>query len=156
MNRNRVAGAWHLHTLLVAAFALLAAGAAAGQTGYKADPQGKDELWDVTSKMEMAGMPFAMPAQSNRVCIAKGNDAGTIPRSEGCTVVDSKHVGGKFTYRMTCKNGNNDYTASGETTSAANGYQGTMRMVGKMEGQQMDMSMSYTGTRSGACTLAAR
>ena len=31
------------------------AGPAASQVGYKADPQGKDELWDVTSKMEMPG-----------------------------------------------------------------------------------------------------
>lgn len=142
--------------LAVLALALLAGGQAAGQTGYKVDPQGKDELWDVTSKMEMPGMPFAMPAQTNRVCIAKGNDAGTIPRSEGCTVVDSKRTGSKFAYRMSCKSGNNDYTATGETTSTGNGYQGTMHMVGKMDGQQMEMSTSYTGARSGNCTSMAK
>lgn len=156
MNRNHVAGASPVRAILVAALALLAAAPAAGQPAYKADPQGKDELWDVTSKMEMAGMPFAMPGQTHRVCVAKGNDAATIPRSEGCTVADSKRVGSKFTYRMECKSGNNDYTATGESTSTANGYQGTMRMSGKMEGQQMDMSMSYTGARAGNCTSTTR
>ena len=33
--------------------------------------QGKDDLWEVSSKMEMPGMPMAMPAQVNRVCLGK-------------------------------------------------------------------------------------
>ena len=156
MNRSPFADVLLASTIVVAAFAVLAAGPAAGQAGFKADPQGKDELWDVTSKMEMPGMPVALPAQTNRVCIAKGNDAATIPMSEGCALVDSKRTGTRFTYRMNCKSGNNDYTATGESTSNANGYQGTMRMAGKMEGQQMDMSMSYTGARAGNCTLAIK
>ena len=152
MNGNHFTGAPVARAILVAAFATLAAGPLAAQIGYKADPQGKDELWDVTSKMEMPGMPMAMPAQTHRVCVEKGNDAGTIPRNEGCTVVDTKRVGNKITYRMECKNGKNDYTATGESTSSANSYQGMMRMAGKMEGQPMDMSMAYSGTRVGNCT----
>ncbi len=30
------------------------------------------EYWEVTVKMEMPGMPFAMPATSTKICIAKG------------------------------------------------------------------------------------
>ena len=152
MNSNRFAGAPAARATLVVVLALLATGPAAAQMGYKADPQGKDELWDVTSKMEMPGMPMAMPAQTRRVCVEKGNDAGTIPKNEGCTVVDTKRVGNKFTYRMQCKNGKNDYTATGESTSSGNGYQGKMRMAGKMEGEQMEMAMEYSGTRVGNCT----
>jgi len=139
-------------TLVAPAF-LLIAGTAAAQVGYKADPTGKDELWDVTSKMEMPGMPFAMPAQTRRVCAEKGNDSGTIPRNEGCTVAESKRTGSKVTYRMACKNGNNDYTATGESTWSASGYEGRMQMTGKMDGQPMDMTMTYTGARAGNCTL---
>jgi hypothetical protein len=132
----------------------IAARPAASQVGYKADPQGKDELWDVTSKMEMPGMPFAMPAQTNRVCVAKGDETGTIPQREGCTISESKRAGNTVTYRMNCKGGNNDYTATGESTSAGSGYQGRMRMAGKMDGQQMDMAMTYSGARAGNCTLS--
>ncbi len=153
---NQFAGASAVRGILVVALATLAAGPVMGQTGYKADPQGKDELWDVTSRMEMPGMPMAMPAQTFRVCVEKGNDAGTIPRNEGCTVVDTKHVGNKLTFRMECKNGKSDYTATGESTSGANNYQGTMRMAGKMEGQPMDMSMAYSGTRVGNCTSTVK
>ena len=137
----------------VLSFAALVADPAAAQAG-KADPQGKDELWDVTSKMEMAGMPFAMPAQTRRVCAAKGNDAAMIPRNEGCSVVEAKRVGNKLDYRMNCRSGQNDYTATGESTWSGSGYEGRMRMVGKMDGQPMDMTMTYTGARAGNCTAA--
>src|SRR5512144_393112 len=119
MKQKRIAA-----VVAILSLAALGAGLAAAQAG-KADPQGKDELWDVTSKMEMAGMPFAMPGQTRRVCAAKGNDAGTIPRNEGCTVVEAKRVGNKLNYRMSCKGGQNDYTATGETTWSGNGYEGS-------------------------------
>ena len=138
------------------AFAALAFSAlAAAQVGYRVDPQGKDELWDVTSKMEIPGMPIAMPAQTHRICVAKG-DAAMVPTREGCAVADVKRAGGTVTYRMTCKDGRNDYTASGESTAAASGYQGKMRMAGKVEGEQMEMAMAYSGARAGNCTSTAK
>lgn len=30
------------------------------------------EYWEITSKMEMPGMPFAMPAQTVKVCMPPG------------------------------------------------------------------------------------
>ena len=156
MSRNPNVGASRLRAVLVIAVMSLAVGRAAGQVGYKSDPQGKDELWDVTSKMEMPGMPFSMPAQTRRVCIERANDAGTIPMNEGCVVADLRHTGNKVTYRMNCRGGNNDYTATGESTLAASEFQGAMRMAGKMDGQQMDMSMTYSGVRAGNCTSAGK
>ena len=156
MNGIPAFGNQPLRAVLVIALMSLAAGPAAGQGTYKADPQGKDELWDVTSKMEIPGMSMAMPAQTRRVCIARGDDAGAIPRNEGCTVVDTRRVSNKLTYRMDCKGGNNDYTATGESTPSAGGFQGTMRMAGKMDGQQMDMSMTYSGVRAGNCTSTGK
>ena len=151
-----IPGGRSAHALLALAAALLMAAPAAGQMGYRVDPQGKDELWDVTSKMEMPGLPMAMPAQTNRVCIEKGGDSSMVPKQEGCTVTDVKRAGNTVTYRMACKSGRNDYTASGESTTSSNGYQGKMRMTGKMEGEQMDMAMTYSGARAGNCTSTIR
>jgi Protein of unknown function (DUF3617) len=156
MRRNRVFSARFVHTAFVLAASVLVAATAASQVGYRVDPQGKDELWDVTSKMEIPGMPMAMPAQTHRVCAEKGNDAGMVPKREGCTIADVKRAGNSVTYRMTCKDGRNDYTATGESTATQSGYQGKMRMAGKVEGEQMEMAMSYSGARAGNCTLAAR
>jgi hypothetical protein len=156
MRRNPVFNARFVRRALVLAAGMLVAATAASQVGYRVDPQGKDELWDVTSKMEIPGMPIAMPAQTYRVCAPKGNDAGMVPKREGCTTADVKRAGNSVTYRMTCKDGRNDYTATGESTATQNGYQGKMRMAGKVEGEQMEMTMSYSGARAGNCVLAAK
>ena len=58
--------------------------------------QGADHLWEVTTKMEMPGMPMAMPAQVRRVCVARNHaDEDLIPRSDNCRVLDSKRAGNK-------------------------------------------------------------
>ena len=136
-----------------AASAAFVVGSAAAQVGYKADPQGKDELWDVTSKMEMPGMPIAMPAQTHRVCAAKGSDEGMVPTRDGCRVTDLKRAGNKVSYKMACRSGSDDYTATGESTGSATAYQGRMQMSGKMQGESMEMAMTYSGARAGNCTL---
>ena len=114
MSRDSAPGARFARALAALALGIFTAVPATGQVGYRVDPQGKDELWDVTSKMEIPGMPMAMPAQTHRVCIEKG-DASMVPKQEGCTVTDVKRAGNTVSYRMTCKNGRNDYTATGES-----------------------------------------
>jgi hypothetical protein len=142
------------NAMQVFALTLFAAAPAAAQVGYKADPQGKDELWDVTSRMEMPGMPMAMPAQTHRVCAAKGSDESAVPAREGCRVSDVHRAGNKVTYKMACRGGGDDYTATGESTWNGNAYQGRMQMKGKMQGESMEMAMAYSGTRAGNCTLS--
>ena len=116
--------------------------------------QGKDDLWEVTTKMEMPGMPMAMPAQTHRVCIAKGGkDDEYIPRRESCRVQESKRVGNKVTYKMVCT-GKDAMTIAGETTFAATSYEGRMLMSGKMDGQSVEMTQTYSGKRVGDCTAA--
>src|SRR6186997_2267578 len=70
---------------------------------HTAAAQGKDDLWEITSKMEMPGMPMAMPAQTQRVCVAKtGKDDDYIPKRENCRLQDSRRTGNKVTYKMVC------------------------------------------------------
>jgi len=66
-------------------------------------------------------------------------------------MTESSRSGNRFSFKMACKNANSDYTGSGEITYSAKGYDGRMRMAGKMEGQPMDMTMTYAGTRAGRC-----
>ena len=136
----------HCATLLVAVLALPPTAAA----------QGKDELWEVTTRMEMPGMPMAMPAQTNRVCVAKsGKDDDYVPRRENCRVLESKRAGSTLTYKMACA-GKDPMTVAGEMTFGTNSYQGRMQMSGKMEGQPMAMTQTYSGKRVGDCTAPAQ
>ncbi len=131
---------------LVSMIALTAAPPAAAQ--------GKDDLWEVSSKMEMPGMPMTMPAQVNRVCVSKNRkDEDLIPRQENCRVVDSKRVGNRLTYRMECT-GNEPSVIVGDLTFGNNAYDGQMRMTMTKTNDTMNMALS--GRRVGDCTAPAR
>ena len=114
--------------------------------------QGTDDLYEVTVRMEMVGMPMQMPAMTQRSCVKKGgSDADAVPRQDNCKVTDAKRVGNKLTFAMVCT-GRDAMTGTGEMTYAGDGYAGTIRMKGKMEGQDMEMTQAITGRRVGNCT----
>ena len=114
--------------------------------------QGADHLWEVTVKMEMPGMPMAMPPQVRRVCVAQNHrDEDLIPTQGSCRVLESKRVGNRLTYAMAC-NGEPAMNVTGETTFAADRYDGRMRMTTSEGGQPMEMAQTYAGRRVGGCT----
>src|SRR5664279_6088299 len=119
-----------------------------------ASGQGKDELWDITMKMEMPGM--AMPARTQRMCLEKSaGDDSYVPKQENCRTVESKRSGNKLIYKMVCE-GKNAMTINGEMTFVEGGYDGRMHMTGKADGQAMDMTQTYSGKRVGNCTSTAK
>jgi hypothetical protein len=138
---------------LVSRLGIVVSTAALAAFCLPAAAQGTDELWEMSMKMEMPGMPMAMPTQVSRVCMAKGaNDENFVPKQQGdCKMVDSKRVGNKYTFRMAC-DGKNKMTASGEVTYRDGAYDGRMEMAGTMEGQPMNMTQTYSGKRVGTCT----
>lgn len=105
------------------------------------------EYWEITSKMEMPGMPFGMPAMTNKVCIGKGEE--TDPRKSSkdkdCEMTDIKTSGKKTSWKMRCNREGEVMTGSGEQTTSANSYQGTMRFSGK----DINMTQTYSGKRVG-------
>src|SRR5262249_60313933 len=115
--------------------------------------EGKDDVWEVRRKIEMAGMPMAMPASTNRVCTAKGRkDEDMIPRETNCKMTDSNRSGNKLTYKMACDGGKNAMTMVGELTYSPEKYDGKQRMTGTMDGTPVDVTQTYSGKRIGDCT----
>ena len=115
-----------------------------------ASAQGKDELWEVSSRMEMPGMPTAMAPQVRRVCLAKNRkDEAFVPLQGDCRMLDGKRVGNKFTYKMDCS-GNHPAIVDGAITFASDAYDGRMRMAMKQTNDAMDMT--FSGKRVGECT----
>jgi hypothetical protein len=112
--------------------------------------QGSDDQYDITVKMEMAGM--AMPPMSQRMCVKKGaNDGDLVPRQENCRVSDTTRSGSRLTFKMTCA-GANPMTGTGDFTFVANGYNGQIRLKGTMEGQDVAMTQTIDARRVGGCT----
>jgi Protein of unknown function (DUF3617) len=114
--------------------------------------QAKDDLWEVTMKMEMPGMPMAMPAQVHRVCVSKNRkDEDLIPRRDNCRILDSAKSGNKITYKMECT-GQDAMVATGEMIYSGNSYEGRMKMTAKSGNETMNMDQTFTGKRVGDCT----
>ena len=113
--------------------------------------QGSGIRYQVTSKMEMTGMPFAMPAQTSEVCGPKNAAAESlVPKQKNCTVSDYRVSGNRSSFRMECT-GKDAMTGTGEFEMlGANGYRGKMTM--DTEGQQM--VMNFEGKRLGDCDYA--
>lgn len=129
---------------------LVVAGICVLPVAQLASAQGTDDQYDVTVKMEMAGM--AMPPMSQRLCVRKGaSDGDFVPRQENCRVSDMARTGSRLTFKITCA-GSNPMTGAGDFTFGANGYNGQIRMKGKMEGQDIDMTQTIDARRVGGCT----
>lgn len=115
---------------------------------------GNDELWEVTNKMDMPGMPFAMPGQTSKVCMQQGkqgdpNQAVPKDKEQDCKMSDVKMTGNKSSWKIACT-GKNAMTGNGEMTFGNGAYSGKMQMHSK----DGDMTMSYEGKRIGSCDYA--
>jgi hypothetical protein len=120
--------------LLLLAPASFAAGAAAG------------DLWQVTSKMSMVGMPMGMPAQVSKVCAAKTWTQPPGGTRGGCTRSDYKVEGTTATWTEKCENPR--MTGKGQITrQGADAYTGSI----KFESPQGDMTINLEGQRIGDC-----
>ena len=123
-------------------------------SSMQASAQGKDDLWEVSTKMEMPGMPMAMPPQTNRFCIGKNRkEEEFVPMQGDCRMIESKRVDNKFSYKMDCS-GNYSAIVDGTITFGNNVYDGQMRMAMKNTNDAMDMT--FTGKRVGDCVAATK
>ena len=123
--------AFRLVRAAAAAFVLAVAGTALAQAPqmYRAGP-GPDELWDVTVRMEMVGMPMQMPATTSQVCMKKDRSADRmVPPNKDCTMHDVRNVGNRMTFRFVSK-GDEPMEGTGEITSTPTSYDGRMTMKG--------------------------
>jgi hypothetical protein len=113
-----------------------------------ADPGMKPGLYAYTVKMEMPGMPFAMPPQQFQNCLKQedvdGGKQFQDQRNKDCDVKNLKQSAGKASFDVACKDG---------TTGHADYTFGADSMAGKTvmnhEGQAITMNM--TAKRSGDC-----
>ncbi len=105
------------------------------------------EYWEVTIKTIMEGMPFQMPAMTQKVCIPKGGekDPARASADKTCKLSDVKTAGNKTTWNARCERGGDVTTGSGEQTISANSYTGKMRLVSN----GLKMNTDYSGKHIG-------
>jgi len=113
--------------------------------------------WEVTTQMDMPGMPMKMPATTTTSCVTPeqaktpgntvGNPAGRGRGNSNCKTSDYKIDGNKVTWKMACT-GADAMTGEGEMVFNGDSYTGKMAMS-MAQGQ---MTLQYSGKRIGDCT----
>ena len=129
-------------------FTSLAAAAAIATVAVAHAQSQKGDLWEITSQMEMAGMPMAMPASTQRVCA--GKEQAPLQARENCQITEQQKLANGWRWKMTCNDGS---TADGNMT-----YQGIEAWNGVMNMKMKEgaMSMKLAGKRVGECDYKPR
>ena len=109
-------------------------------------------MWEITSAMEVPGMPMGMPPTTVKHCYTKEevkDEKKMISRDKDCTVTDFKRSGSKVAWKMKCT-GKNSGTFSGESVFSGDSYTSAMKM--ETEGNKgRTMNMKVNGKRTGNC-----
>ena len=113
-----------------------------------AGPEIKEGKWEITTKLEMPGMPVKMPPNTFTQCIKKDQ---AVPQDsqpgQNCTTKDVVMKGDTVTWTMVCNNPGGQMTGKGRVTYHKDEMDGSMTM----EGQGMQMTSHFKGKRIGPC-----
>jgi len=108
------------------------------------------ELWEVSTQMNIPGMPAGMGGATTQVCRDKDprKEAARGKDTKDCKVTDLKQSGNRVTMTMSCPQGKSvmDMTYN----SAHTEYKGSVRMTGR----DGEMTMNMSGRKLGGCDLA--
>ena len=117
-----------------------------------AAPNYQEGLWEMTTTMNMPGMPKEMMhPMKNTVCMTKEN-AVPQPQQKGeqqCKMTDQKTVGNKVSWTMTCKNGT---VSKGDITYSKTSFTGSQTMMTNQSGRQTTVKSTMIGKYIGPCT----
>jgi hypothetical protein len=123
-----------------------------------AAPNMEDGDWEVTARMEMPGMPFAMPPVKHHQCMTKKDLVPDMSKKDGdCVVKDQKITGDTVSWRMQCNDKNGAIDGEGKITYAGKSYTGVMqaKMTDK-RGEANVIKYNFTGKHMGPCDPNAK
>ena len=109
-----------------------------------AAPNMEDGLWEITTTVDMPGMPSKSFTQTS--CLTKEKAVPQTAES-GCTIKDMKTQGNTVTWTVVCK----EATSTGKITYAGTTMDGVIETMVKTGGQTMTMKSTMKGKRIGPC-----
>jgi hypothetical protein len=149
-NRKRSTMSLRKSLALSCLFAALAAPALA-----TAAPNMEEGNWEVTMKMEMQGMPFAMPPMKHNQCMTKKDMVpNTSPdKNSSCEVKEQEVSGDTVSWRVVCKDREGTTESEGKITYFGKRYEGAMKAkVTSKRGEATSINYQIQGRHTGACT----
>ncbi|MDY0270694.1 DUF3617 domain-containing protein [Trichloromonas sp.] len=105
--------------------------------------------WEITTRMEMPGMPVQIPPMTFSQCITQQD---LVPQNEQpdneCTVISNRIDGNTVVWSVVCKGEGGETRGDGQITYHGDHFEGSMQMA-MPEGMTMTNYMS--GKRIGPC-----
>ena len=106
--------------------------------------------WEITTKVDMPGMPVNMPPNKNIQCLTKED---IVPKSsqpgQECSITQTKVVGNTVSWTMQCKSQGEEMKGNGKITYSGSSLEGTIKMI--MSQANMEMISHISGNRIGDC-----
>jgi len=114
-----------------------------------AGPLLKEGLWEITSKMEIPGMPVPMPPITFKQCMTKQNPVPHQSQSgQECRTKNIKTKGNTVSWETICDSQQGKMKSSGKITYKGDRLDGVVLTDIPEQGQ---MKMTMTGRRIGKC-----
>lgn len=108
----------------------------------------KDGLWEITTTVEMPGMPAGMmKPQTLTTCLSQKNSVPKGKNETDCTIKDIKTEGNTVSWTVVCK----EATSKGKITYAGTTYEGTTESTIKQDGKDMTIKTTMKGKHIGPC-----
>ena len=109
----------------------------------------KEGLWEITSKMEIPGMPVPMPPITFKQCMTNQNPVPDQSQSgQECRIKNLKTKGNTVSWDMICDSQQGKMKSSGKVTYKGDRLDGVVLTDIPQQGQ---MKMTMTGRRIGKC-----
>lgn len=118
-----------------------------------AEPNMKEGKWEITTTMEMPGLPFAIPPVKHTDCLSK-KDAVPQPaeKNQDCKMISTDVQGDTVFWVMECKNQNEVVRSQGNITYRKDSFDGNINMTTTSDGKKSGtMNSKISGRRLGAC-----
>ena len=113
-----------------------------------AGPNMKEGLWEITTKMEMPGMPMQFPPKTNTQCLTQTDLVPqNVEASQNCKVVTQEIKGDTVTWVMECETSEGTAVFNGHVTYKGETFEGVMTMK---EGST-EITQTMSGRWIGEC-----
>lgn len=107
----------------------------------------KSSEWEISTTMEIPGMPFAMPPNTFRHCMDDQGVPYQQSEDEKCETLSKKVSGNTVSWKIRCQGKEGASEMNGVTTYSGN----TMESKVSMRSDEGDVSMHMTGKKLGPC-----
>ena len=118
-----------------------------------AEPNMHEGKWEITTVMEMPGLPFAIPPVTYTHCLSK-KDA--VPqkgeKNQDCKMISTDIQGDTVFWVMECRNKTEVVRSTGNITYHRDSFAGNINMTTTSGGKESGtMNSKISGRRLGAC-----